>query len=361
MRVRAYVVNRDLDWTPELLARNGDNAKRLQAAMAGVSPPLAETGSETVWAVPTLAGDTQYLTVVNQATPPGGNASRVIQPQTGRLTWHTDRPIYDVRLGRRLTADEAKVVDLTREGFQYYALPPAVVTAPTVTVTRGPDGFYAASVAFARPMRGIPVQLTVTKGGETATVYSASGLTAKLPLSASDPGDFTVTATELLSGLSGRTHVTVAGTAAPAPPGGRADLARFAARRAVPLTLALTPAQAADPKTQALAARLAAFYRSRGRSVTTDTLAPNHVVLSLQPLNAVQPFPHWKTVGTDLILLGSPADNVLLLDQARGFLLPDKADVCVTHSPFVGECDVLNVLTDGPGGLAAGVAAVTGR
>ena len=125
MRVRAYVVNRDLDWTPELLARNGDNAKRLQAAMAGVSPPLAETGSETVWAVPTLAGDTQYLTVVNQATPPGGNASRVILPQTGHLTWHTDRPIYDVRLGRKLTADEAKTVDLTREGFQYYALPPA--------------------------------------------------------------------------------------------------------------------------------------------------------------------------------------------------------------------------------------------
>ena len=86
----------------------------------------------------------------------------------------------------------------------------------------------------------------------------------------------------------------------------------------------------------------------------------------MQPLNAVQPFPHWKTVGTDLILLGSPADNVLLLDQARGFLLPDitslpagHAGVCVTHSPFVGECDVLNVLAGGPGGLAAGVAEVT--
>ena len=177
----------------------------------------------------------------------------------------------------------------------------------------------------------------------------------------SDAGGYTVTATELLSGLSGRTNALVSGTAAPAPPPGHAELARFAARRAVPLTLALTPAQAADPKTQALAARLTAFYRSRGRSVTTDTISPNHVVLSLQPLNAVQPFPHWKTVGTDLILFGSPSDNVLLLDQARGFLLPDKEDVCVTHSPFVGECDVLNVLTDGPGGLAAGMAEVTGR
>ena len=88
----------------------------------------------------------------------------------------------------------------------------------------------------------------------------------------------------------------------------------------------------------------------------------------MQPLNAVQPFPRWQTVGTDLILLGRPADNVLLLDQARGFLLPDttnlpagQATVCVTHSPFVGECDALNVLADGPGGLAAGVAEVVGR
>ena len=369
MSVRAYVVNRDLDWTPELLARNGDNAKKLNAAMSGVAPPLAETGSDTVWAIPTQAGDTQYLTVVNQATPPGGNASRVTQPQTGHLTWHTDRPIYDVRLGRKLTTEEAKIVDLTRDGFQYYALPPADVTKPTVTVTPGADGFYAATVAFTRPMRGIPVQLTVTKGGETATVYAASGAAAKLPLAVSDtPGVYTVTATELLSGLSGQTTITVAGRAAPTPSGDPAALARFAARRTVPLTLALTPAQAADPKTVALAAKLAAFYRSRGRTVTTDTIAPNHVVLSLQPLNAVQPFPRWQTVGTDLILLGQPEDNVLLLDQARGFLLPDttnlppgRASVCVTHSPFVGECDALNVLADGPGGLAAGVAEVTGR
>ena len=371
MTVRAYVVNRDLDWTPELLARNSANAQKLRTALRGVALPLAETGSETVWAVPTLAGSTQYVTVVNQATPFGQNASRVIAPQTGTLAWHTARPIYDLRLGRKLTADEAKTVDLTHDGFQFYALPPATITLPKVVITRGSDDFYRAAVVIAHPapMTGIPLQLTVTHGTETAMVYSATGLTAKLPLAVDDaPGRYTVTATELLSGLHFQTTVTIAPRPATIGPHLDASLARFAARRTVPLTIALTPSQAADPKMQTLAAKLAAFYRKQGRNVTQDTIAPNHVVVSLQPLTGVQPFPRWQTIATDLVLLGSPADNILLLDQARGYLLPDISHlppgqnaIVVTHSPFVGECNVLNILASNSAGLAAGIRQVTGK
>ena len=365
MTVMAYVVERDRDWTPDLLARNQDNIHRLQAAMHGVPPPLAETGSDTLWALPTVAGDTQYLTVVNQATPPGANASKVIAPQTGPLLWHTARPIYDVRLGRRLTAPEAATVDLTQNAFQYYALPPAPVTAPRVMVTPGPDGFFRATAAVGTtPMRGIPLQWTVTRGSETATVYSATGLTAALPLAASDTaGAYTVTVTELLSGLTGHAVVHVPGTPAKPSAGGdnpAASLARFAARRTVPLTVALTPEQATDPPMRALALRLAAYYRAKSRTVRVGRISPDDVVVSLQPLQGVQPFPRWKTIPTDLVLLGSPATNLLLLDQARGFLLPDtrrlgagQGQTAVTYSPFVGECEVVNLLANDPAGLAA--------
>jgi len=77
-----------------------------------------------VWAIPTSCLDTQYVTVVNQgyaegdeakerllpadpkATKPEvwkfkGNASLYVKPQTGVLKWNTNRPIYDVRLGRK--------------------------------------------------------------------------------------------------------------------------------------------------------------------------------------------------------------------------------------------------------------------
>ena len=238
---------------------------------------------------------------------------------------------------------------------------------PSLSATRGADGFYVAHVVIAHPapMRGIPVQLTVTKDGESATVYSATGLTARLPLAASDaPGIYTITATELLSGLSVATTITLRHSPDDAAheTDHRAELARFAARRTVPLTIALTPTQMADPKIQTLAAQIAAFYKARGRTVTTDTITPNHVVLSLQPLNGVQSFPRWRTVATDLVLIGRPSDNPLLLDQARGFLLPDvshlgqgRAVVAVTYSPFVGECDVLNILADDTAGLSAGV------
>ena len=68
-----------------------------------------------------------------------GNASLYVKPQTGALKWsYLTWPIYDVRLGRKLTAEEAAKVDLyPRTSFRWYALPPDEVTKPQLTVEQG--------------------------------------------------------------------------------------------------------------------------------------------------------------------------------------------------------------------------------
>ena len=98
-----------------------------------------------------------------------------VKPQTGALRWHTDRPIYDVRLGRKISPEEAASVDLTKDAFRWYALPPDEVTKPEVAVEKNVSGFYHARVTMhsAGPMGGIPVQITVTGPQDSATrVYS---------------------------------------------------------------------------------------------------------------------------------------------------------------------------------------------
>ncbi len=398
MKVAAYVTQTPLDQTPVLLGRNRDNLEKLRAAMEGVAKPVAASGDPTVWAVPARAGDTLYVTAVNQAMRdadtgakiPSNEASvagqpvapkesnkthRVMRPQTGALTWNTDRPIYDVRLGRQITKAEAATVDLNKDAFRWYALPPAPVTRPAVAVAPGPDGFYRATVTIknGQPMRGIPVRLTVSKGNDAAAVYSATGLAAKLPLRNSDaPGAYTVTATELLSGLSGAATVRPAGKpeAAPAPAEVRRErgpvLSQFTQRKNVPLTIALTPQQASDPKIVALADRLVAFYRGQGRKVEQGRVEPDGVVVSLQPHKTPQRYPQWKTIDSDLVLLGSAQNNVLLRDQARGYLLrgdenlaPGQAAIRYTRSPFVGEFDAVNLIAGDVAGLTASVEDLT--
>jgi hypothetical protein len=76
-----------------------------------------------------------------------------------------------------------------------------------------------------------------------------------------------------------------------------------------------------------------------------------------------QLYPQWKTVETDLVLLGSRSNNVLLMDQDRGYLLPPGVDglkkgqgiVCLTFSPFIGECQAVNVIASDIEGLRAAV------
>ena len=145
------------------------------------------------------------------------------------------------------------------------------------------------------------------------------------------------------------------------------QLKAFAARRE-PLVIALTPQQADDAGMMALAQKLRAYFTAQGRRAEIRRIAANDVVLSLQPLRPQQRYPQWKTVDADLILLGSPNDNLLLLDQARGHLLSDnwrqltngKFRVVTTYSPFVGEKWALNLLAADAPGLTAAVRRVAG-
>ena len=293
------------------------------------------------------------------------NASLYVKPQTGALKWNTARPIYDVRLGRKLSADEAEKVDLTEDAFRWYALPAAEVVAPEVTFAVGASGFWEAKPTMENggELTGVPVEITVRGPQDSATVFGATGQTVRLPLNEwSEGGDFAVTVTELLTGLK-----TEAAIHTNIPPGklvatvrDEAALAKFAKRKHVALTIALTPEQTRDAALAAHAKTLAAFYEKKGRHVTLGSVAPGGVVESLQPLKSPHRFPQWKTIATDLILFGTPANNVLLLDQARAQIFPpDSAGVIYTRSPFAGEYDAVNVIAGDATGFAEAVRALT--
>jgi hypothetical protein len=397
MKVAAYVPQMEVDPTPLLLARNTENITKLRAAMEGVAVPIASSSSNTVWAIPTVCADTQYVTVVNQAFAEGeeaaerllpadpkaskpelwkfkGNASLYVKPQTGTLQWNTTRPIYDVRLGRKVSAEEAAEVDLTKDGFRWYALPPGEITAPEMTVEKGISGFYEARVKLtgSRRMGGVPVALIVTGPVDAATIYSTTETLVRLPLRDTDNGDFTVTARELLTNLEVSTQVSIrASTTVSAreqvivrEP---VTIKKFGARKKLPLTIALTPEQGKDAILASHAKTLKSFYEKQGRVVSIGEVKPGGVVESLQPMKSPNRFPQWKTITTDLILFGTPANNVLLFDQARGEIFPrnfappppGEAALLYTRSPFVGECDALNIIATDDGGFAAAVQKIT--
>lgn len=393
MKVAAYVTQSNFDPTPMLFARNAENISKLCSAMDGVPAPIAASESQTVWAVPTECLDTQYVTVVNQgyaegdeakerllpadpkATKPEvwkfkGNASLYVKPQTGTLKWSTDRPIYDVQLGKKLTAEEAAKVDLTKDGFRWYALPPAEITKPQIILDKGLTGFYEARVVLSgdKRMGGVPVQLTVAGPNDSATVYTITESTARLPLRDTDDGDYVITATELLSGLSDTAKVTNHVTTTITPRAQvqvreQAVVSKFASRKKVPLTIALTPEQEADKALGTQVQALKSYYQKKGRTVLIGSVKPGGVVESLQPLRSPNRYPQWKTTTTDLILFGTPSNNVLLLDQARGEILPrnftppgpSEAALLYTRSPFVGECDALDIIATDNAGITAAV------
>ena len=394
LKIAAYVGRSQIDPTPLLLARNAENIEKLRAAMLGVPAPVAAWDNSRLWVIPAECGTTQYVTAVNQSFAEGkesgdmlrpadpratkpepwktkGNASLYVKPQTGVLKWNTTRPIYDVRLGRKLGGDEAAKVDLTEDAFRWYALPAAEVVAPEVTFAVGASGFYEAKLTMVNgeELTGVPVGITVRGPHDSATVYGATGQTVRLPINyGHESGDFEVTVTELLSGLKTTKTIHAIFPILKLMPPSKVTLrspdalAQFAKRKHVTLTIALTPAQAQDAAVSGAAKTLAAWYEKKGRHVTIGSAAPGGIVESLQPLKSPNRFPQWKTVTADLILFGTPANNVLLLDQARAQILPPDAAmpaVVCTRSPFVGEYDAVNVIASDAAGIAEAVKALT--
>jgi hypothetical protein len=291
-----------------------------------------------------------YVTVVNWGIVEGQNASAVVKPQTGKLTWRTDRPIYDLRLGRRVTPAEAATVDLTQDGFRVYALPPREVGTPRVTFHSWSEIGPYLSAEVGAGLAGVPLTFTV-RGGQTATTFHTMSKLI-VPMSRVAPGT-QLAVTELLSGRS----TTVPVPAGEPPSRHDADRLRrartaFAIRKDVPLTVALTPAQAADPGYQGLAQRMIELLRKAGRNASLGRVEPGGVVVGLQTVKAVQRYPQWQTIASDLVLMGTPQDNPLIYDQSRGGLLDAELErlrtsgavSAVTYSPFVGGFQALNLL-----------------
>jgi hypothetical protein len=357
MQVMAYLT--ELSSPPgvspsiQLFERNKENIGLLQKAMANTPPPVAASSSPTIWAVPHTTGDVQYVTVVNWGYQPGTNADKDVMPQTGTLAWHTDRPIYDVRAGRLLTAEEATHVDLTKNGFCLYALPPKPVAKPSLALNGETATVDVGGV------HGVPVRIDVHANDKTYTVFAASGTPAKLPLQANQENQ--VQATELLSGQTSETMKADA-TSLPATSSPAADqsiqVAQFLSRKDVPVVVALTSEQAADPKMTALADRVVKLLKSHDRDARVGRADPTDVVQSIQVAQSINKYPKWQTADVDLVLFGSPANNVLLFDQVRGCLLPAQpaeGRILLTYSPFVGGCDALNVLGTNADTLAASI------
>jgi hypothetical protein len=340
--------------------------------MADVIPPIAVSSDPTIWAVPSTSGNTQYVTVLNWGYQDGQNASVVVKPQVGQLRWNANRPIYDLRAHKRLSAAEAATVDLTKDGFVLYALPATEVTTPSVSTALGADGFYYARprmVSGGQELTGIPVQLTITGHGESVSLYSATGMTTKLPVREGEgAGAYTVTGSELLSGLSATSAFTVVAKAqTPIQPDmPNAAIKAFVGRKDRPLVIALTEKQAGDAAMVKLADDLATRFRVAGRIVRVGKAIPDDVVHSLQVVRAIQRYPQWQTVPADVVLLGPVSGNLLLYDQWRGGLLPAGADavkvgaslISVSYSPFVGEYQALNLIAVDPSGLRQAVAQV---
>jgi len=358
IKVRAYIAQGagtegGEDRMPLILERNQANIGKLRKAMAGTEKPVAKSENPTIWAVPHTTGDVQYVTVVNWGLEKGKNASRIVKPQTGTLEWTTTRAIYDLDEGKATTLEAAKTVDLTLDGFQVYALPSKAVSQPVLTPSVGVDGFYQAKVDVSE-MRGVPVEIKLTKGAESVMVYGASGENVKLPFRNDEATTIQLTATEMLSGLATNLAVTTtrSDTVNLAESDRTSGIQRFLERRGR-LVLSLTPDQEKEPDFKDLVGKLATLLELKGRKLEFGTIEPNGVIRSPQPLKTSQSFPRWRTVESDLVLIGRPQDNILIFDQVRAGILDPGGVMKVTYSPFVGEHEVLNILGDSEGIRAA--------
>ncbi len=366
LSLAAYVVQSHVDATPVLLERNKGNIASLKQVLAGIKleRPLANSDDPQTWTVPFMSGDLQGVAVVNQAMHevpnlPGSQAPAPrlsLAPRHARINWKTTRPIFDVSTGNpqvlALDARAAAEVDFTTEGARVYLLPPRPVTPPILQFGPDAQGWMNATAQVGAPaMSGVPIRLDISKAGQSTTLWTASGRPTRLPIRIGEPG-FSVRATEMLRGKSSEKAVPVLQTLVAAEfaaqQAERARLRSWLASGKAPLIIALTPEQSADANWKNLAERLSDYLQGAGRQVSVRAIEPQTLVRGLQPFEAIQPFPQWQTTAANLILLGSPRDNILLFDQWRGRLLPNNAgtkpQLWLSRSPFNGGRDALNVL-----------------
>ncbi len=344
------------DALQRLLERNQKNISHLREALADIARPIAYSDDPLLWVIPTLAGNVEYVTVVNAQTEAGEDGRQIVPPRTSQIEWTSSRPVYDVRTRRKLSAEEARTVDLTTEPFRLYALPPVEPPSPSIHVEVDEKGCFIARVTSGE-VQGLPIEVTISRQGLSETIYRVTGESFRLPLQIYDePGEYDIAVTELVTGQSENTRVVVPANAPPPPAAGPGHLSYFAGRKSEPLVIALTDAQLEDAEIVHLAARLAAHFRSLGRAVSVAPISPhaeNGVVLSSQPARTTAR-PRWQTRSVDLVLLGTPRDNVLIRDQALGRLLPPAVqapELRVTWSPFAPDRHVLNLLGDGTAAL----------
>jgi hypothetical protein len=384
LQVAAYVTQSELDPTPRLLERNKTNIEQLRLAMSDVAPPIATSNDPTLWAIPTRVKDVIYVTALNWAYAEGdetkefvrtpdpraarpeiwktkANASLYVKPRTGTIRWNTSRPIYNLREQRLLSEEQASNVDFTRDAFQWYVLPPAAPDHVEITFPEPGNVRIDIKSAEGTAMRGVPVQIRINSADDgiatPLAVLSGETMDIRDEINAASPAS--LSATELITGK----FKEVSGLSAPprTAPKRASAIARFFERKSNPVVIALTPDQAKDFAMQKLSQDLANRFRQKGRVVRIGIASPKDVVESLQPLKSPHRYPQWKTVAADLVLFGTPRDNVLMFDQWRGeifpadFQIPSPAQgrAIVTKSAFVGECDVLNVVAMDAAGAAA--------
>jgi hypothetical protein len=340
--------------------------------------------TDTVWTFPSVAGDCLFATVANftpapldGAEPPKvhgrqdeatvtllqsyRNACREVKPVAAPLAWKTDRVAYDLSAGTAVPAGTP--LDLTTAAVRLLVFPEQPPTAPVVA-------FEDEAIRTAMPgCVGLPVEFVFEQGDRSVTLWAAVGDTVPWPDVLRDGTAWRYTCRELATGLEARGSVPTQ----PHPNAPHSDsasraaqhrgLAAFAARMGRPLVVALTARQSANPAMLALAEQLRAHYAAAGRTVRIGRADPTDVVLHQQPIQPLLRAPRWHTIPADLILLGTPADNVLLLDQHRAGLLPDAADaprVVHTWSPFRGGCHVVNLLGADSDMLEQAVSKLTG-
>lgn len=377
LRVAAFVKQGAPDQLPWLQERNRPLLADLRRHLAGVPRAIAASGDDRVWIFPSVAGDCRFVTVANFAPAAGDpgtelhvpeearellkgfrNAARAVAPLRPVLAWAPGMRAWDLADGRPV--DPAAPLDLETAAVRVLVVPAAPPTAPRLAAGLASDGMVTVRVDIPG-CSGLPVELTV-QGAQLATVWGAAGQVVRLPLKRSDAGTWRIACRELASGLASTIEVVNP----PAPDASMADggvlrigatgLAAFASRDRE-LVVALTAGQAADPAIAALAERVRAHYAAAGRRVRLGRADPSDVVLHQQAIEPLLRFPRWQSIEADLILFGSASDNVLLLDQARGGLLPAAPGPALVHtwSPFSGLCHAINVLGSDPAALAQAV------